>query len=113
METIRQQKISRMIQREMSEIFQELTEQMFDNAIINVTQVRVNSDLSHAKIYVSIYGTKINKDEIFSRIKQNEKILNHKLSQRIRNKMRFMPQISFFYDDTYDYLKRIDELLKK
>lgn len=113
MESIKQQKAGRLIQREMSNVFLEIAEQMFDNAIINVTFVRVSSDLSHAKIYVSIYGSNIDKKEIFSKIKFNEKHLNHLLSQKIRNKMRYMPEIEFFYDDSYDYIKHIEELLKK
>ncbi|MCX7954814.1 MAG: 30S ribosome-binding factor RbfA [Bacteroidales bacterium] len=113
MESVKQQKTSRLIQKEMSNVFLEVSEQMFNNAIINVTFVRVNSDLSHAKIYVSIYGTNIDKKDIFSKIKFNEKLLNHLLTQKIKNKMRFMPEIEFFYDDSYDYIKHIEELLKK
>ncbi len=113
MTNIRQQKVERLIQKELSIIFQQNESFFFPQTIINVTVVRINSDLSFAKAYLSIYNPKVKTEKIFKSIELNKKQIRHLLAQRIKNKVKSIPEIAFFIDDSYEYSKRIEELLKK
>ena len=112
MDTKRQLKVSRLIQKELGDIFQRETRTLFGNALITVTQVRVSPDLSVAKVYVSLFNvpdTKI----LLKSIQEHTKEVRMKLSDRIRKQVRIIPNLVFFLDDSLDYAMRIDELLKK
>jgi ribosome-binding factor A len=113
MNAYRQQKVERLIQRELSTIFQQSEANLYPGTLVNVTVVRVSSDLSHAKVYLSIYNPNVQKEEIFNIIDIHKKEIRHALAQRIRNKVRIIPELAFYIDDSYDYYKRIEELLKK
>ncbi len=113
MDSIRQQKVERLIQRELSVIFQQSESALFPGSLINVTVVRVSPDLSLAKVYLSLYNPKAKAEEIFAVVEENKKQIRHALAQRIRNKVRIIPELAFFIDDSYDYSKRIEELLRK
>jgi len=113
MESIRQQKVARMVQRELSEYFQQQSHALFEGALITVTVVRMSPDLSLAKVYLSIYALKQKPDHIFNIVEENKKIIRHALGQRIRNKIKSIPEIAFFIDDSLEYSQRIEELLKK
>jgi ribosome-binding factor A len=112
MDSTRQLKVSRLIQKELGDIFQRETRTLFGNALITVTQVRVSPDLSVAKVYVSLFNvpdTKI----LLKSIQEHTKEVRMKLSDRIRKQVRIIPNLVFFLDDSLDYAMRIDELLKK
>jgi ribosome-binding factor A len=111
MESTRQKKISALLQKEMSIIFQRKTAE-FSNKLISVTTVRTSPDLSSAKIYLSIFPDD-NKDAVFSEIKNNKNNLRFELGNRIKNQVRKIPDLYFFIDDSLDYAERIDNLLKK
>ncbi|GAB4450536.1 MAG: 30S ribosome-binding factor RbfA [Bacteroidales bacterium] len=113
MESIRQQKVARLVQRELSEYFQQQAQALFNGAMITVTIVRMSPDLSLAKVYLSIYSLKQKTDEIFNAIEEGKKNIRHALGQRIRNKIKAIPEIAFFIDDSLDYSQRIEDLLKK
>jgi ribosome-binding factor A len=113
MDSTRQQKFSRLIQKEMAEIFQRESRGLFGGSVmITVTQVRVSPDLSVAKIYLSLFPVK-DKDAWLERIREKRNELRHHLGNRIRNQARIVPELIFFVDDSLDYAERIDELLKK
>ncbi|MGQ9846574.1 MAG: 30S ribosome-binding factor RbfA [Bacteroidales bacterium] len=113
MESIRQQKVARLVQRELSSYFQQQSLSLFNGALINVTVVRMSPDLSLAKVYLSIYSLKQKPDEIFKMIEAGKKNIRHELGQRIRNKIKAIPEIAFFIDDSLEYSQRIEQLLKK
>lgn len=112
MDTTRQNKISRLIQKELGEIFQRQGRSHFDGAMITVTNVIVTKDLSLAKVYVSLFATK-DKKELFNKIIANTKELRLNLSQKVRNQLRIIPELKFYIDDALDYIENIDKLLKK
>ena len=112
MDTTRQNKVSRLIQKELSEIFQRETRMLFGNALITVTQVRVSPDLSIAKVYVSLFNTKDTK-VLLKLIETHTKDIRTKLSDRIKKQVRIIPNLVFFLDDSLDYAMKIEELLKK
>jgi ribosome-binding factor A len=112
MDSTRQLKVSRLIQKELGEIFQRETRMLFGAALITVTQVRVSPDLSVAKVYVSLFNVPDTK-VLLKQIQENTKEIRMKLSERIKKQVRIIPNLVFFQDDSLDYAMRIDELLKK
>ncbi len=111
METTRQQKISRLIQKELGEIFQREAQNNLKGKLITVTVVRTSPDLSVAKIYLSFFPS--NEGEaILKLVSDNSSHYRHLLGQRVRNQLRAIPQLHFFIDDSLDYLENIDRLLK-
>ena len=111
METTRQQKIARLIQKELSEIFRQQTAKM-GNVLVSVSAVRVSPDLSIARVYLSIFPSE-KADEILKNINASAKTVRYELAQRVRYQLRKTPELSFFVDDSLDYIEHIDELLKK
>lgn len=112
MDSTRQNKISRLIQKELGEIFQRQARSHFEGAMITVTSVSVTKDLSLAKVYVSIFATK-DKDALFHKIVANTKEIRMNLSSKVRNQLRIIPELKFYIDDALDYIEKIDNLLKK
>lgn len=111
MESTRQQKIARLIQKELSEIFRLQTAKM-GNVLVSVSAVRVSPDLSIARVYLSIFPSE-KADEILKNINASAKTVRYELAQRVRYQLRKTPELTFFVDDSLDYIEHIDELLKK
>lgn len=112
METTRQNKIGRLLQKEISDIFQR--ENPFPGALITVTKAKITSDLSIARIYLSIFETgAIKKDAVIVRITNNAGQIRKELGTRVRNQLRIIPNLEFFIDDSLDYIENIENLLKQ
>lgn len=113
MDNNRLQKVARLIQKDMGEILRYESKNLFKGAMITVTRVRVSSDLSIAKIYISIFALSgVTTDEVFELVKANKPLLRNKLALMERNQLRIIPDLSFFIDDSLDYSENIDRLLK-
>lgn len=110
METTRQQKISRLIQKELSDIFQRQT-QATHGVLVSVSAVRISPDLSIARGYLSIFPSERG-PEILDNINGNTRQIRYELGTRVRHQLRIIPELKFFLDDSLDYLEHIDELLK-
>lgn len=111
METTRQNKISRLIQKELSEIFLLQTKSM-NGVLVSVSAVRISPDMSIARVYLSVFPSE-RSQEIVKNINDNMKSLRYELGTRVRHQLRIIPELKFFVDDSLDYAERIDELLKK
>ena len=111
METTRQNKISRLIQKELSEIFLLQTKAM-NGVLVSVSAVRISPDLSIARVYLSEFPSE-KSQEIVKNINDNMKSIRFELGTRVRHQLRIIPELKFFVDDSLDYVERIDELLKK
>ncbi len=111
METKRQQKIERQIQKDLGDIFLLQTKQM-QGVLVSVSEVRVSPDLGIAKVYLSIFPS-AKGPEIIEAIKANTKAIRFELGQKVRNQLRKVPELIFFLDETIDYLENIDNLLRK
>jgi ribosome-binding factor A len=111
METTRQQKISRLIQKELSEIFL-LQTKFMHGVMVSVSAVRISPDLSVCRAYLSIFPSNRG-EEIIKNINDNVKAVRYELGQRLRFQLRIIPELKFFVDDSLDYIEHIDELLKK
>lgn len=110
METTRQNKISRLIQKELSEIFLLQTKSM-NGVLVSVSAVRISPDMSIARVYLSVFSER--SQEIVKNINDNMKSIRYELGTRVRHQLRIIPELKFFVDDSLDYAERIDELLKK
>ena len=111
MESTRIQKIQRLIQKDLSEIFREDTAKM-RGVIVSVSNVRVSPDLSIARVHLSVFPSEKGK-EIIDTANRNEKTIRYELARRVRYQLRKTPELTFFLDDSLDYIEHIDELLKK
>jgi ribosome-binding factor A len=113
MDSTRQNKIARLIQKDLSEILLDESRTNFTHTLISITQVRISPDLSIAKVYVSIFTTIMTKEEILNIIKQKAKEIRGKLGYRVQKQLRIVPNLVFFLDDSLDYAEKIENLLKK
>ena len=109
----RQNKVSRLLQKDLGEIFQSESLNSFLGAMISVTVVRVSTDLSFAKVYISIFSPKTPVNEIYELVKKNKKKIRFLLGNKIKNQIRSIPELAFFIDDSLDYIENIENLLKK
>ena len=111
METTRQNKIARLIQKELSEIFLLQTKSM-PGVLVSVRIVRISPDMSYARVYLSVFPSD-RSEEIVKNINANMKSIRFELGNRVRHQLRIIPELKFFVDDSLDYAEKIDELLKK
>ena len=109
--TPRQNKVSRLIQKDLAEMFQSYARSWFKGSIITVSVVRISPDLSVAKVYLSIFPDS-RRDEIMNSISAHSKEIRSQLGNRIHNQVRIIPELNFFIDDSLDYLENIERLLK-
>ena len=110
METTRQNKISRLIQKELSEIFLLQTKSM-NGVLVSVSAVRITPDMSIARVYLSVFPSE-RSQEIVKNINDNMKSIRYELGTRVRYQLRIIPELKFFVDDSLDYIEKIDSLLK-
>ena len=111
MQETRQNKIARLLQKELSVIFQEQTRSLH-GVMVSVTRTKVSPDLSICTAYLSIFPSEKG-EEILQNISKNDKQIRYELGTRVRYQLRIIPELRFFIDDSLDYIYRIDELLKK
>lgn len=112
METTRQKKVSRLLQKELSNIFQREIPILLGNVIASITIVRVSPDLANANVFISIFPVDDTKKAL-KVIKANSKLLRKHLGNKIRKQLRIVPMLEYFLDDSAAYAEEIDRLLKK
>ena len=110
METTRQSKIGRLLQKELSGIFLSETRKTH-GVMISVSAVRVSPDLGIAKVYLSIFPTG-KSENLLGNIRNSAKEIRHQLAQIVRFQLRKVPELQFYIDDSLDYIEKIDALLK-
>jgi ribosome-binding factor A len=111
MDSTRQSKIARLIQKELSDIFQQQTRTMH-GVIVSVSVCRISPDLSVCRAYLSVFPSERAK-EIVDNINANMRQIRYELGQRTRHQLRIIPELKFFVDDSLDYAEHIDELLSQ
>lgn len=111
MESNRQKKISRLLQKDLGEILQQEGRSWFPGVLITVTKVQVTSDLALAKTYLSIFGKPA--PETLKQVEIHTKEIRHNLGLRVKNQLRHIPDLRFYIDDSLDYIENIERLLKE
>jgi len=107
----RQNKISRLIHREMAEILLKVNKTKFAGKLISVTVVRVTRDLGIARIYLSIFPSEFS-DEILKEIELINKQIRGDLGRKLGKSLRVIPGLEFYIDDSLDYIDNINKLIK-
>ena len=111
MESTRQKKVARMIQKELAVIFQQESRNLFKGKLISVTVVHVTPDLALAKVHLSFFPSD-DRDKFLRIIEGKNKFIRHELSKKIRYQVKSIPELAFYIDDSLDYVENIENLLK-
>lgn len=106
----RQQKVAKQIQKDMAEILRVHTPLFAGGKMLTVTNVRITPDLGTAKVYVSVFPSD-NAPIILEKVRTHTPQLRNELGQKIRHQLKKVPEISFYLDDSLDYIDNIDNLL--
>jgi ribosome-binding factor A len=106
----RLERVNRLIQKELGDIFQKELKPTVSSLMITVTRVSVTSDLSYARVYLSVFGVD-DKKKVVEEVNQNARGIRGLLGNRIRHQMRVVPELRFIEDDSLDYIENIDNLL--
>ena len=112
MESTRQAKMARQIQKDVAEILLKEGAALVRGVMASVTTVRVSPDLNYAKIYFSIFPFD-KSAEVMRTLEENNWMIRRALGQRIRNQVKSVPELQFFLDDSLEYIANIDTLLKE
>ncbi len=112
MESTRQQKVARLLQKEMGEYLQQNSREYLPGKMLTVTVVRASPDLSVAKVYLSIFPLKEDENPIEELTIHAGKI-RYEIGKKIKNQLRIVPEFVYYLDDSLDYIDKIDNLLKE
>lgn len=112
MSSTRQNKVARLLQKELGDIFQKESMNFFRGALISVTVVRVAPDLSFAKVYLSIFAPSKDEKELFETVQEKAKTIRQMLAQKVAKQLRIIPELAFHIDDSIEYQENIERLLQ-
>jgi ribosome-binding factor A len=112
MESKRQQKFGKLIQKELAEIFQRDARGLFEGAFITITDVKMSPDLGFAKVYLSFLLTE-NKKAMLAKVREQKSKLRGLLGNVIKKQVRIIPELEFYIDDTIEHATRMEELFSK
>lgn len=112
METKRQQKFAGLLQEELAAIFQREGAAYLPNTLVTITKVRISPDLAVAKVYLSFLNTN-NTSLSVATINAHANEIRYKLGARIRHQARVIPTLTFFVDDTNEYVEHMDKIFDK
>jgi ribosome-binding factor A len=111
MDSTRQNKFARLIQKEMADLFLKEGANFYGNSFVTVTKAKVTPDLSIARIYLSIFKDK-NPNGVIESLKRQKHLIRKKLGNKIKDQARIIPDLEFYLDDSLDYAERIDNIMK-
>ncbi|MCC6181474.1 MAG: 30S ribosome-binding factor RbfA [Bacteroidia bacterium] len=112
MESVRQSKVAKLLQKELAELFRANSKTLFNGGFITVTVVRISTDLSSAKVYLSIMATQ-DVNALFNHINEQKTHIRKLLGNAIGKQVRIIPELQFYIDDSYDYAEKINALFNK
>ena len=112
MESKRQQKFAGLLQEELAAIFQREGSSYLPNTLVTITKVRVSPDLAVAKVYLSFLNTN-NTELSLATVNSHTSEIRYKLGSRIRHQARVIPTLTFFLDDTNEYVEHMDKIFDK
>ena len=107
----RQKQVASVLEKDLNEIFQRLGLSMMNGGMISITSVKITPDLFDARIYLSFFQVK-DPVETLKNIEDRSWEIKRELTSRVRHQLRSMPQLSFFIDDTLDYVDKMEQLFK-
>ncbi|MCD8101759.1 MAG: 30S ribosome-binding factor RbfA [Alistipes sp.] len=111
METTRQQKVGRQIQKDISEIFIREAAGIFPGTMVTVTAVRMTPDLAIARVYLSVFPFE-KRDVVMAALDKNNRLIRKAVGTRVRNQLKQVPELEFYIDDSLEYIENIEKLLQ-
>ena len=108
----RQKQVGKLVQQEMSDIFQREGMSIVQGGMVSVSKVSMTPDLLEARIYLSLFQIKDQK-ALLKEIRERKSEWRNMLGQRVKNQLRRVPELTFFVDDTLDYVFKMEEVFKK
>lgn len=111
MENTRQNKIAKLLEHDLANIFQHIAKDHFKGTLISITKVNVTSDLGIARINFSVFPTDKSKP-VLDYLNEHTAAVRGELGNKVKNQLRRVPELTFYLDDTLDYIDNIDKLLK-
>lgn len=108
----RQKQVAGVINHELNDIFLRMGLNMYEGGMISISSVKITPDLFEARIYLSFFQVKDN-DAMLKKIQEKSKDIRKELGTRVRHQLRSIPELTFYIDDTLDYVFKMEELLKK
>ena len=108
----RQKQVAGIINHELNDIFLRMGLNMQDGGMVSISSVKITPDLFEARVYLSFFKIKDN-DAMLTKIQDKSKEIRGELGNRVRHQLRSIPQITFYIDDTLDYVFRMEQLLDK
>ena len=109
MSTLRQNKVARVIQKDIADIFQKEMRNAFGSGLISVTHVFMSPDLSFAKIYLSLFAVQ-DKEKTLSTVRKQVREIRRFLGMRVGKQLRIVPEIAFFIDESADYADKMEKV---
>jgi ribosome-binding factor A len=108
----RQKQVSAVVNHELNDVFLRMGLNVADGGMISISSVKITPDLFEARVYLSFFQVK-DKEAALAKIKDRYKEIRRELGVRVRHQLRSIPELTFYIDDTLDYVFKIEELLKK
>jgi ribosome-binding factor A len=106
----RQKQVAAEISKELNEIFLKMGLNMMDGGMVSISSVKITPDLYEARIYLSLFQVK-NPGDVLEKFKELSGEIRGELGKRMRHQLRIIPQLTFYLDDTLDYVFKIEKLL--
>lgn len=106
----RQQKVAKLLQKEMSDIFQRDRRGLLENAFLSIVEVRVSPDLSVAKLYLSMMLVK-DKQALLNKINDHKKEFRKLLGDKVGKQLRIVPEIVFYIDEVEENAQKLDDII--
>lgn len=111
-ETKRQKQVGKLLQAELSEIFQRTGLNMVQGGMLSISKVNMTPDLIEARVYLSLFQIP-DGQQVLAELKERNWEYRKMLGERVRHQLRRVPYIEFFIDDTLDYVFKMEEVFKK
>lgn len=108
----RQKQVAAVLEKELNDIFQRLGLSMIDGGMVSIASVKITPDLFDARIYLSLFKVN-NTVETLKHIQEKSWEIKRELTARVRHQLRSMPQLTFYIDDTLEYVDKMEKLLKE
>jgi ribosome-binding factor A len=108
----RQKQVAGLLNKELSDIFQRLSLNMIDGGMVSIASVKITPDLFDARIYLSFFKVKDN-DAALKKIEEHAYEIKKELTSRVRHQLRSMPKLTFYIDDTLEYVDKMEKLFKE
>jgi ribosome-binding factor A len=108
----RQKQVAGLLNKELSDIFQRMGLSMVDGGMVSISGVKITPDLFDARVYLSLFKVK-DATETLKKITDQSHEIKRELTSRVRHQLRSMPKLTFYIDDTLDYVDKIEELFKE